>query len=137
MKIKFSRKAGVISIIVAVAVFAVGGIILDRVHENRFTVEKLPDGVENPEAETAQRPDTKPESETEPEIETEPDGRININTADAAALATLDGIGESTAQRIVEFRQKNGEFMTVEELMRVNGIGEKKFDAIKDKICVK
>lgn len=65
------------------------------------------------------------------------DGAININMADAEILDQLDGIGEKTAQNIVEYRTENGPFETVDELLEVSGIGEAKLDAIRDKICVK
>lgn len=64
------------------------------------------------------------------------DGKVNINHADAQTLATIDGIGEKTAQRIIEYRQRNGEFASIENIMDVSGIGEKKFEDIKDSICV-
>lgn len=62
--------------------------------------------------------------------------QININTATVQHLQLLPGIGESLAQRIVTYRETNGNFTTVEELMNVSGIGEKKFADIKDFICV-
>ncbi len=62
------------------------------------------------------------------------DGKININTADKRQLMLLDGIGETTAQKIIYYRTENGNFKTIEDLMNVNGIGQKKFDQIKDKI---
>jgi competence protein ComEA len=62
---------------------------------------------------------------------------INLNTATAAQLETLPGVGKSTAQRIVEFRQKNGGFKKIEELMNVKGIGEKSFLKLKPLITVK
>ncbi|MBR4904169.1 MAG: helix-hairpin-helix domain-containing protein [Selenomonadaceae bacterium] len=61
---------------------------------------------------------------------------ININTADAEELATLKGIGNSLAQRIIDYREQNGAFKTIDEIKNVRGIGEKKFDAFKDKITV-
>lgn len=63
-------------------------------------------------------------------------GRVNINTASEKDLETLPGIGEATAKAIVEDRKQNGSFKTIEDLMRVSGIGEKKFEKIKRKICV-
>ncbi|MDD5093220.1 MAG: ComEA family DNA-binding protein [Dehalococcoidia bacterium] len=61
---------------------------------------------------------------------------ININTADAAILDTLDGIGPTLAQRIIEYRVQNGPFKYVEELKNVKGIGDSLFGKIKDKIMV-
>lgn len=61
---------------------------------------------------------------------------ININTADMYKLCKLDGIGESIAASIVDYRAKNGVFKTVDDLKKVKGIGNSKFNAIKDKITV-
>lgn len=61
---------------------------------------------------------------------------VNINTADAEKLATLKGIGPALAQRIIEYREQNGTFKTVDEIKNVRGIGDKKFAAFKDKITV-
>jgi len=61
---------------------------------------------------------------------------ININLASQSELETLSGIGSSFAQRIIEYRQKNGGFKTIEEIMAVPGIGKKTFEKIKEKISV-
>lgn len=58
--------------------------------------------------------------------------KVNINTATAAELDALPGIGPATAQKIVDDRARNGPFSSPEDLMRVPGIGPKKFDALKD-----
>ena len=63
-------------------------------------------------------------------------GLVNINTASAEELQTLSGIGPSMAQSIIDERTKNGAFSSVDDLMRVSGIGEKKLAKIKDCICV-
>lgn len=63
-------------------------------------------------------------------------GLVNINTASSAELQTLSGIGPSMAQSIIDERTKNGAFASVDDLMRVSGIGEKKLAKIKDCICV-
>ena len=63
-------------------------------------------------------------------------GPVNINMADVEALKALPGIGEATAQAIIEDRKANGPFRSPEDLMRVSGIGEKKFARLKDGICV-
>ena len=61
---------------------------------------------------------------------------INLNTATAAQLETLPGIGKSTAERILEYRQKNGSFKKVEDLMNVRGVGEKSFLKLKPLVTV-
>src|SRR3989442_1195367 len=61
---------------------------------------------------------------------------INLNTATAAQLEALPGIGMKTAERIVEYRQKNGSFKKIEELMNVRGVGEKSFLKLKAMITV-
>lgn len=68
--------------------------------------------------------------------EGEESGLVNINSASIERLSTLNGIGESTAEKIVKFREENGYFNSIEELMNVSGIGESKFNAIKDDIEV-
>ncbi|MEO0293018.1 MAG: helix-hairpin-helix domain-containing protein [candidate division WOR-3 bacterium] len=61
---------------------------------------------------------------------------ININTATEEELTLLPFVGKVLAKRIVEYREKNGGFKTKEEIMKVKGFGEVKFQKIKDKICV-
>ena len=61
---------------------------------------------------------------------------INLNAATAAQLQTLPGVGASAAQRILDYRQKNGSFKKIEELMNVKGIGEKSFLKLKPLITV-
>ena len=61
---------------------------------------------------------------------------VNLNTASATDLEGLPGIGAKTAARIVEYRQKNGPFKKVEELMNVRGIGEKNFLKLKPQITI-
>ena len=58
--------------------------------------------------------------------------KINLNSATAEQLTSLPGIGAATAKLIIEHRTSAGKFNRVEELMNVKGIGEKKFEAIKD-----
>lgn len=60
--------------------------------------------------------------------------RVNVNTATAEEIASLPGIGPSYAKRIVEYREKNGPFKRVEDLLNVQGIGEKTLDKIRDKV---
>ena len=65
-----------------------------------------------------------------------PTGKVNINTASVEQLTTLPGIGPKLAARIVEYRQKNGPFKKVEELMNVRGVGEKNFLKLKPQLTV-
>lgn len=64
------------------------------------------------------------------------DGRVNINTADVAALETLPGVGPAIASRIVAWREENGPFRSVDELGAVSGIGEKTLDGMRDQATV-
>lgn len=61
---------------------------------------------------------------------------ININTATAAELDVLPGIGPTIAQRIVDYREENGPFDAIEDIMKVSGVGPSTFDQIKDLITV-
>ena len=61
---------------------------------------------------------------------------VNLNTATAAQIAELPGIGVKTAELIVQYRVKNGPFKKIEEVMNVRGIGEKSFLRIKDRLSV-
>lgn len=68
-------------------------------------------------------------------VEEQAAGLININTADAAELMKLKGVGEKTAEKIIEYRAQTP-FEKPEDIMNIKGIGEKKFEEIKDHICV-
>lgn len=63
-------------------------------------------------------------------------GLININTATQTELETLDGIGPSTAKKIIDYREENGKFKSIEEIQNVSGIGDAKYAGIKDDICI-
>ena len=67
---------------------------------------------------------------------TAPAGKVNLNTATVGQLEDLPGIGPALAARIVEHRQKNGAFKSVEDVMAVKGIGEKNFSKIQGFLSV-
>lgn len=70
------------------------------------------------------------------EISVTEEEKINLNSATFFELTSLPGIGEVTANAILAYREENGSFKTIEELMNVSGIGEKKFQDIKPYIMV-
>lgn len=73
---------------------------------------------------------------TEMTAQVQQDNRININTADEAQLTTLTGIGATRAQAIIAYREENGPFVAIEDIMNVQGIKEGTFAKIKDEIVV-
>ena len=74
--------------------------------------------------------------ETSEENKTESQ-KININTANLEELTKLPGIGEATANKIISYRKETGKFKTIEDLKNVPGIGNSKFDNLKDMITIK
>ncbi len=67
-------------------------------------------------------------------VESKKSGKVNINTATKEELDTLPGVGESTANKIISYREENGKFKSIEEIKEVSGIGDSKFEQIKDLI---
>jgi competence protein ComEA len=63
-------------------------------------------------------------------------GKVNINTASKEELMTLSGIGEAKAQSILSYREKNGSFSSIEDIMKIDGIKEGVFSKIEDSICI-
>lgn len=63
------------------------------------------------------------------------DGKININTADAEQLKTVKGIGDATAEKIIEYREKYGRFLSLANIMDIPGIGQSKYEEMKDQLC--
>lgn len=70
-------------------------------------------------------------------IKSKEDEKININTAEQSELEEIPGVGKATAQKIIEYRELNGKFKTIEDIKNVSGIGDSKFENMKEKICVK
>ncbi|MBE0466945.1 MAG: ComEA family DNA-binding protein [Candidatus Desulforudis sp.] len=76
------------------------------------------------------------DSETAAGVSGRADPRININTADRAELERLPGIGPALADRIIKYREQNGHFMSVEDLVKVSGIGEQRLEGLRDMATV-
>lgn len=63
--------------------------------------------------------------------------KININKANVEELQKINGVGPSLAMKIIQFREENGKFKSIEDLKNVSGIGDKKYESIKEYICIK
>ncbi len=129
MKKNVRAKIILFSFILILAIIA--GIVI-QVYDNRyrnFFIEKRPLGDVVSEAPSIE-PDYIESSEEEKVY-------VNINTDSISELDKLDGIGEALAKRIINYRKEHGNFEVIEDIMRVSGIGEKKFENIKDNIYVK
>jgi len=113
-------------------------------------VPTVPDAPANPASPESMATQTNPQAEIsqEPQIFSEPDspqeagaprggdGRININIATQTELTDLPGIGSVLASRIIDYRRQYGDFLRIEDIRNVSGIGEKRYEAIQDKITV-
>lgn len=111
-----------------------GTVLYQRPAAASSVAAEAPEALEEPETPEAPEEPAAPE-----ETETEPDGmasRVNLNTADAAALECLPGIGPALAQRIIDYRTANGPFQTTAEIQDVRGIGAGIYEKIKDSITV-
>lgn len=136
------------SVLIGIACVLFAGIIIYQVIGSPITykakAEKKPE-IRRSIPETAAEPgrEEKPAPEKEQKPEKEPEekkmeetGKININEASENELTALDGIGEKKAKDIVDYRNENGSFKTVDELTEVKGIGEKTLEKLRSKIVV-
>lgn len=148
MKIELAGKVKVAVTIILFVIALGAGLLLENMRNNKFSVETISNSAEPAECTAASvaenenvSQDTMGEQECKPtENSTEKTvtsgEKININTADAETLTVINGIGESLAKRIIDYRTKYGPFESIEEIMNVSGIGEKKFEDMRDMICV-
>ena len=120
------------------AIEAAGGLSEDADVTSVNRATKVIDGqkIHIPRTGEAQASDGVGASSTDTSSSDASTGLVNINTAGSSELETLPGVGPSTAQAIIDDRTQNGAFSSVDDLMRVSGIGEKKFEKIKGKICI-
>lgn len=111
-----------------------GTVLYQRPAAASSVAAEAPEALEEPETpEAPEEPAAPEETETAPESMA---SRVNLNTADAAALESLPGIGPALAQRIIDYRLANGPFQTTAEIQDVRGIGAGIYAKIKDSITV-
>lgn len=117
------------------AIAAAGGLSEQAAGDSLNQAEVLSDGqmLRVLTTEEAAAATVQPEQET---AESSRDGRVDINTADASALMSLPGIGQSKADAIIAYRNEHGAFKAPEELMNISGIKEGVYQKIKDSIKV-
>ena len=122
------------------AIAAASGFSDDAIQDSVNLASALTDGQQvrvlaqgeaqaNPSAASASGADAVPSASSQ-------SGPVNINTADEAALDRIPGVGPATARAIVEEREKNGPFSSVDDVTRVEGIGKKKLERMRDSLCV-
>ena len=121
---------------IADAIDQVGGLLPDASLKNVNLAYELKDG------EKIYIPSKAEEIENQIQIVSMGDGestentKVNINTATIDELQKVSGIGQSTAQKIIDYRNKNGKFKKIEELKEITGIWDKKYDTIKEQVTV-
>lgn len=121
VQIHIKKRTKAILFLIIIAVFAAVGGFIEKYEKDSFIVETV-----------AENDDAVYHSNDTHII----NGKININSADAEELAVLNGIGENTAKKIIQYREENGPFMSIEDIMAVKGISENKFEIMRDMICV-
>lgn len=134
---KWKLFAAAVMCILIAAVSVTGGLLLEKRQRNVPAVEIIEIGTTAFSSNISQaREESEPaEKPVESSIESSSGVLVNINTAAAGELEGLKGIGEKTAQAIIEYREQTP-FEKIEDIKNVKGIGDKKFEDIKDSICV-
>ena len=116
-------------VIIIISLYLIGANLLKRIDR----VDEVADVV--PTSQTNQEEVQKTEGEEDKELDAIAD-KININTATESELMLLDGIGETLAARIVARRENVGTFTSVDQLLEIEGLGEAKFNDIKDFVTI-
>jgi competence protein ComEA len=114
------------------AVEACGGVLPNADMAAVNLAQPLKDGMQVNVAAVA----VKEENSPRPKKESESAALININTADSETLMKLNGVGKATAAAIIEYRKREGSFRSIEDLKKVSGIGEKKFERISSQVTL-
>ncbi len=156
---KFSGKAKVASVVAGILAAAGLGFLWGKKRNDTFEIDEFTIDPENIDIQGGAEPEeteaTEEIEETEEngdeissddeiqdrentvsEDDEETDGRININTATVDELNSISGIGSSKAENIVKYREENGNFEKVEDLLNVHGIARKKLESISEYITV-
>ena len=131
LKGKLTKTEGLL-LLLAAAFLAVMGL-------TDFQTSKTADGTDYTITTQRQVPDPAPEEAGTPgPVPEEPEdaGPININIAELEELEALSGIGPALGQRIIDYREENGPFQSVEDLLNVKGIGEKTLEKFRDNVTV-
>ncbi|MGI6019801.1 MAG: ComEA family DNA-binding protein [Marvinbryantia sp.] len=117
------------------AVAAAGGLLAEADLDALNQAELLQDAAKI-KVLTEAEAETVPDTVIDTDISVQVSAKININTADITQLCTLSGIGESRAKDIIAYREQNGPFQAIEDIMKVNGIKDATFNKIKEEIEV-
>ncbi|EQE47811.1 helix-hairpin-helix domain-containing protein [Clostridioides difficile] len=108
--------------------------------EQHYIIPKIGEATSVTSNDDSNKPNQKNESRGEPKNKSNKnisnESKVNINVATIEELDSLPGVGEATANKILQHREENGQFSSIEEIKNVNGIGDKKYENIKDLICV-
>lgn len=121
---KFKRFIAVPCVIIIIALYMIGTNIVMKIDTVNDLKEVLP---VNQQSDAVIDVDAKKPTAQE---------KININTADISELTSIDGIGEEMAQKIIDKRNELGGFKSIDQIKEVKGIGDKKFDFLKNYITV-
>lgn len=123
MKINVTKKVKAIAFIVIAVIALALGLYLECCDKKEFVISSVPNQIDK--------------SDIENKSHYDDEGRLDINLATIEELMELKGIGEVLALRIVNYREERGQFMAVEELALVPGIGYKKLNNNREYICVR
>ncbi len=111
------------------------GIFIGR-RSATFDSEPLNPTTIQQEIQTGNKQEAQTDSNQQADNTIDSENKININTADTQGLESLPGIGPSLAQAIINYRNENGSFQNISDIKNVKGIGDARFETIKDKITV-
>ncbi len=125
MKIELSKRTKMIVYPAIVVIAFLVGMLLEHCDKEEFTIKSVPNTT------------TAPDAATDWQSSYDEEGRLDINMATREELIELNGIGEKTAEKIISYRNENGNFDAVEELTLIGGIGDSLLQKIRDEICVR